>query len=140
MNKVFLIGRLARDPELKFASGSGTAVTTFSIAVDRNFTSQNGQKEADFISIVCFKKLAELVANNLGKGRLIAVSGSLRTSNYVAQDGHKVYKTEVFADEVKFLDWPKDGGSGYRGGEQRGENLPSEDNGFFPVDDDDIPF
>lgn len=140
MNKVFLIGRLTRDPELKFAAGSGNAVTTFSLAVDRNFVSQNGEKEADFINIVCFKKLAELVANNLGKGRLIAVSGSLRTSNYVAQDGHKVYKTDIYADEVKFLDRPKDGGSNYKGGESKGDIAPKSDPDFFPVEDDDIPF
>ena len=140
MNKVFLIGRLTKDPELKFTNGSGVAVATFSIAVDRNYTGQNGQKEADFINIVCWRKLAELVANNLGKGRLVAVSGSIQTRNYQAQDGHKVYITEVVADEVKFLDWPKDGGSGFRGGESRSDIAPSENNDFFPVDDDDIPF
>jgi single-strand DNA-binding protein len=140
MNKVFLIGRLTRDPELKFATGSGNAVATFSIAVDRTFTSQNGQKEADFLNIVCFKKTAEFVANNLGKGRLIAVSGSLRTSNYVAQDGHKVYKTDIYGDEIKVLEWPKDGASANRGGESRGEVSPSNGNDFFPVEDDDIPF
>jgi single-strand DNA-binding protein len=140
MNKVFLIGRLTKDPELKFTNGSGIAVSTFSLAVDRNFTSQSGQKEADFISVVCWRKLAEHVANNLGKGRLVAVAGSIQTRNYQAQDGHKVYITEVVADEVKFLDWPKDGGSANRDGESRGENVPSENTGFFPVEDDDIPF
>lgn len=141
MNKVFLIGRLTKDPELKFTTGSGVAVATFSIAVDRGFTNQDGQKEADFINIVCWKKLAEHVANNLGKGRLVAVSGAIRTRNYVAQDGRKVYVTEVNADEVKFLDWPKDGGQGgYRGGESRGDSSQSNDGGFMPVDDEDIPF
>lgn len=142
MNKVFLIGRLARDPELKFTNGSGVAVATFSLAVDRSFTGADGKKEADFISIVCWRKLAELVANNLGKGRLVAVSGTIQTRNYLAQDGRKVYITEVVADEVKFLDWPKDGGSGsgYRGPESRGDEPPTENNGFFPVEDDDIPF
>ena len=140
MNKVFLIGRLTRDPELKFATGSGNAVATFSLAVDRNYTGQDGKKEADFLNIVCFKKTAEFVANNLGKGRLIAVSGSLRTSNYVAQDGHKVYKTDIYADEIKILEWPKDGVSGNRSGESKGEVSPSTGNDFFPVEDDDIPF
>jgi len=140
MNKVFLIGRLTRDPELKFTTGTGVAVATFSIAVDRNYTSQTGQKEADFISIVCWRKLAEHVANNLGKGRLVAVSGSIQTRNYQAQDGHKVYITEIIADEVKFLDWPKDGGPGNRGGDSRNEGSPSGGPEFFPVEDDDIPF
>jgi single-strand DNA-binding protein len=141
MNKVFLIGRLTKDPELKFTTGSGAAVATFSIAVDRTFTKQDGQKEADFLNIVCWNKLAELVANNLGKGRLVAVSGQIRTRNYQAQDGRKVYVTEIIADEVKFLDRPKDGGQGnYRAGESRGEFAPSNENEFLPVDDEDIPF
>lgn len=144
MNKVFLIGRLARDPELRFTAGTGIAVANFTIAVDRNFSGQNGQKEADFIPVICWRKLAELVANNLGKGRLVAVAGSIRTSSFQAQDGTKKYKTEVYADEVKFLDWPnKDGGSGFKGGFNQGESQQntSDDSGFFPVDgDDDIPF
>jgi single-strand DNA-binding protein len=135
MNKVILIGRLTRDPELSFTPGSGTAVTKFSIAVDRNYTGQDGKKEADFINIVCWRKLAEIVKNNLSKGRLVAVTGSLRTSNYQAQDGHKVYKTEIYADEVKFLDKPKNG---------QNSNEPTDNSGysdgFIPVDDDDVPF
>lgn len=142
MNKVFLIGRLARDPELRFTAGSGVAVANFSLAVDRGFVGQNGQKEADFIPVICWRKLAELVANNLGKGRLVAVSGSIRTSSYQAQDGTKKYKTEVYADEVKFLDWPnKDGGSGFKGGPSQEVSHGNDDSGFFPIDgDDDIPF
>lgn len=141
MNKVILIGRLTKDPELKFTNGSGVAVATFSIAVDRGFTGQDGQKEADFINIVCWRKLAENVANNLGKGRLVAVSGAIRTRNYQGNDGRKVYVTEVVADDVRFLDWPKDGAQGgYRGGESRGEFSPSDSTDFFPVNDEDIPF
>jgi single-strand DNA-binding protein len=105
MNKVILVGRLTKDPELKFLPGTGTGVCNFSLAVDRP---GKDKKEADFIPVVCWNKLAELVANNLSKGRLVAISGSIRTSNYQAQDGTKRYKTEVYADEVKFLDWPKD--------------------------------
>lgn len=132
MNKVFLIGRLAKDPELKFTTGSGIAVSIFTLAVDRSFVGQDGKKEADFISIVCWRKLAELVTNNLGKGRLVAVSGSIQTRNYLAEDGRKVYITEVVADEVKFLDWPKDGTS---------SKKENDTNDFFPVEgDDDIPF
>jgi single-strand DNA-binding protein len=142
MNKVFLIGRLARDPELRFTAGSGVAVANFSLAVDRGFTGKDGQKEADFIPVICWRKLAELVANNLGKGRLVAVAGSIRTSSYQAQDGTKKYKTEVYADEVKFLDWPnKDGGSGFKGGSGQEAGHGNDDSGFFPIDgDDDIPF
>lgn len=140
MNKVFLIGRLARDPELKFTTGSGIAVSTFSLAVDRTFTGADGKKEADFISIVCWRKLAELVANNLGKGRLVAVSGTIQTRNYQAQDGRKVYITEVVADEVKFLDWPKDKTSNNNVEQSRGDISSNDTNDFFPVEDDDIPF
>lgn len=140
MNKVMLIGRLVRDPELKFTTGSGIAVTTFTLAVDRNYTDQNGQREADFINIVCWRKLAEVVANNVSKGRLIAVAGSIRVSKYTAQDGSNRYKTEVYADEVKFLDRPKEGGSMPRTGEAPDFGRGAE-TGFMPVEeDDDIPF
>lgn len=134
MNKVFLIGRLTKDPELKFTSGSGVAVAKFGLAVDRNFVDSEGKKQADFINIICWRKLAEHVANHLGKGRLVAVSGSIQTRNYQTQDGRKVYITEVVADEVKFLDWPKNSTNGSN------ENNITSENDFFPVDDDDIPF
>lgn len=141
MNKVILIGRLARDPELRFTPGTGVAVTTFSLAVDRTYVGQSGQREADFISIVCWRKLAELVANNLSKGRLAAVSGSLQTRKYQAQDGSTRYVTEVVADEVKFLDWPKDGSAPNRGTSTQSEHNTDDDTGFFPVEgDDEIPF
>ncbi|TDT63400.1 single-stranded DNA-binding protein [Fonticella tunisiensis] len=129
MNKVFLIGRLTREPELRFTPGTGIAVANFTLAVDRNYVGQDGQKQADFIPVICWRKLAEVVANNLGKGRLVAVSGSIQTSSYQAQDGSKRYKVEVVADEVKFLDWPKD------------NKDDGGVDGFYPVDgDEDIPF
>ena len=142
MNKVILIGRLTRDPELKFTTGTGIAVTTFSLAVDRNYVGQDGQKQADFINIVCWRKLAELVANNLTKGRLVAVSGSIQTRKYQAQDGTTKYITEVVADEVKFLDWAKDGSSNApRENASYGIGNTGSDAGFMPVDgEDDIPF
>lgn len=141
MNKVMLIGRLTRDPELKFTPGTGNAVATFSLAVDRNYVGQSGQREADFINIVCWRKLAEHVANSLGKGRLVAVSGRIETRNYQAQDGSKRYITEIVADEVKFLDWPKEGGSSYKGGATTPERPVESGSGFFPIEEeDDIPF
>jgi single-strand DNA-binding protein len=131
MNHVMLIGRLTRDPELRFTAGSGIAVSHFTLAVDRNYVGQSGQKEADFIPIVCWRRLAEIVANNLSKGRLVAVSGSIRTSKYQAQDGSNRYVTEVYADDVKFLDW----------GNKQNNNVESVgDTDFYPVDGDDIPF
>lgn len=142
MNKVVLIGRLTKDPELKFGAGTGVAVTNFTLAVDRSYVGADGQKQADFINIVCFRKLAEHVANNLGKGRLVGVSGSIQTRKYQAQDGTNRYATDIVADEVKFLDWPKDSTSGHR--ETRASNdsdYNAADNTFSPIDgEDDIPF
>lgn len=137
MNKVVLIGRLTKDPELRFTAGSGIAMATFTLAVDRNFVNQSGQREADFINIRCWRKLAELVANNLSKGRLVAVSGSIQTGKYTAQDGTTRYTTEVVADEVKFLDRANKEGSSPSGP----QGNDGSDEGFFPVEgDDDIPF
>lgn len=142
MNKVVLIGRLTKDPELRFTAGSGIAVATFTLAVDRNFVGQSGQREADFINIRCWRKLAELVANNLSKGRLVAVSGSIQTGKYTAQDGTTKYTTEVVADEVKFLDrGNKEGASPFREPSAGGQGQHGADADFFPVEgDDDIPF
>lgn len=142
MNKVILIGRLTRDPELKFTTGTGIAVTTFSLAVERNYVGQSGQREADFINIVCWRKLAEIVANNISKGRLVAVSGSIQTRKYQAQDGSNRYVTEVVADDVRFLDWPKEGNAPSRAVGNVSQDYNKEsDSDFTPIDqDDEIPF
>jgi single-strand DNA-binding protein len=103
MNKVILIGRLTRDPGLKTTS-SGTATTTFSIAVDRNFVNQQtGQREADFINCVAWRKQAENIARYCTKGTQVAVEGRIQVRNYDAQDGTKRYVTEVICDNVTFL-------------------------------------
>lgn len=106
MNQVVLIGRLVRDPELRY-SRNGIAVTTFTLAVDRPFISQNGDK-VDFIDIVTWRKLAEVVANNLQTGRLVAVIGSLQIRSYDDQNGIRRKAAEVVANQVKFLDYAKD--------------------------------
>ena len=103
MNKVFLIGRLTRDPELRYTT-SNIATATFSIAVNRNFTNQNGEREADFINIVVWRKQAENVKNYLTKGSQVAIDGRIQTRTYDGQDGQKRYVTEVVADNVQFLD------------------------------------
>ena len=102
MNKVILIGRLTRDPELRYTS-SNVPTATFSVAVDRNFTNQNGEREADFINIVVWRKQAENCKNYLTKGSQVAIEGRIQTRNYDGQDGKKVYVTEVVADNVQFL-------------------------------------
>ena len=102
MNKVILIGRLTRDPELRTIA-SGNATTSFTIAVNRNFTNQNGEREADFINCVAWRKQAENIAKYCTKGSQVAVDGRIQTRNYDAQDGTKRYVTEVIADNVTFL-------------------------------------
>ena len=102
MNKVILIGRLTRDPELRYTS-SNVPTATFSVAVDRPFTSQSGEREADFINIVVWRKQAENCKNYLTKGSQVAIEGRIQTRNYDDKDGKKVYVTEVIADNVQFL-------------------------------------
>ena len=111
MNKCTLIGRLTKDPELKFTPGTGTAVATFTLAVDRRF-SKDGRKEADFIPIVVWGKQAESTANYMTKGKMIGIAGRIQTRTYDAKDGTKRYITEVVAEEVQFLEWSnKDNGT-----------------------------
>ena len=103
MNKVFLIGRLTRDPELRYTS-SNIPVVTFSLAVNRNFTNQNGEREADFINIVVWRKQAENIKNYISQGSQVAIDGRIQTRKYEDQNGQKRYVTEVVADNVQFLD------------------------------------
>ena len=103
MNKVVLIGRLTKDPELRYTH-SNVPTTTFSLAVNRNFTNQNGVREADFINIVVWRKQAETAKKYLSKGSLIAIEGRIQTRNYDGADGKKVYVTEVVADNFEFLE------------------------------------
>ncbi|APF25199.1 single-stranded DNA-binding protein [Clostridium sporogenes] len=148
MNKVVLIGRLTKDPELKFTPGNGTAVANFTLAVDRRF-SKDGQREADFIPIVVWGKQAESTANYMSKGKLMGVSGRIQTRSYEAKDGTKRYITEVIAEEVKFLEWGDKATtdssynnrseSSYQSG-QNFANGNSFDDDIIPVDDGDIPF
>lgn len=132
MNKTVLIGRLTKDPELKFAQGTGNAVTTFTIAVNRRFK-REGQPEVDFIPVVVFGKQAESTANYMTKGKLISVAGSIQTRTYDAKDGTKRYVTEVIADEVSFLEW---------GGKKEENQEIQNENEVTLINDDltDIPF
>lgn len=121
MNKVILIGRLTRDPEMN-TTPSGIANTRFSVAVQRTFTNQNGEREADFINCVAWRKQAENIAKYCSKGSQVAVEGRIQVRNYDAQDGTKRYVTEVIADNVTFL--------GTKGSNQGGGyDTPSNDNG-----------
>lgn len=103
INNVVLVGRLTKDCDLRYTS-SGIAVATFNLAVNRNFTGQNGERETDFISCVVWRKPAETIANYTKKGSLIAVDGRLQTRNYENQQGQRVYVTEVIVENFQFLE------------------------------------
>ena len=104
MNHVVLIGRLTRDPELRYIAGTGTPVANFAIAVDREFSGKDGKKETDFIDIQVWGKSAENCANYIGKGSLVAIQGSLRIDSYQNQAGETRRATRVNANRVQFLD------------------------------------
>lgn len=133
MNKALLIGNLTRDPELR-TSQNGNAVCTFTLAINRRFADQNGNRQADFINVVTFKKNAENCARYLAKGRKCGVVGSIQTRTYDAQDGTKRYVTEILADEVEFLSPSQ---------EQRGDAYEPPETGVPTTpagDDDELPF
>lgn len=131
MNKTELIGRLIKDAELKFLPGSGSAVTTFTLAVSRRFKKE-GQQEADFIPVVVYGKTAEATANYTAKGSLVGVVGRIQTRNYEAKDGTRRYITEVVADEVEFLS---------KSNKNDSEEITNEfQNDITPIDDGEIPF
>ena len=117
LNRIILMGRLTRDPELR-RTGSGTAVTSFSLAVDRDFKSQSGEKETDFIDIVAWRNTAEFVSKYFTKGRMAVVEGRLQIRDWTDKDGGKRRSAEVVADNVYFGDSKRDGGdnSGYNAG------------------------
>ena len=103
MNTTFLLGRLVRDPEVRYTV-TGKVCTQFTLAVDRPFTNQDGQREADFINIVIWGKTAELAGNSLQKGHRVLVRGRIQTRSYDAKDGSKRYVTEVIADSMEFIE------------------------------------
>ena len=134
LNRIILIGRLTRDPELRYTP-QGVPVASFSLAVDRPFANQQGNREADFIDCVAWRKLGETVGNHLTKGRLVAVEGRLQIRSYEAQDGTKRRVAEVICDSVRFLDRPRqDAGPGAEA--PSSEDVPGE----FPLPDDANPF
>lgn len=153
MNSVVLIGRLARDPELRFIPSTGMAVAKFTLAVDREMSREKkqeatsqGKQTADFIGITVFGKQAENCANYLAKGRECAVHGRISTGSYTAQTGEKRYTTDIIADRVEFIG----GAKGQPSPQQErpvqpdssffGDSPDEENDIFQPVDDEDIPF
>ena len=160
LNRVILIGRLTQDPELRY-TGSGTAVASFTLAVDRMRTSQSGERETDFINIVVWQKQAELCAQYLHKGRLAAVDGRLQIRSYENREGQKVRVAEVVAESVRFLDRGDNSSSasssGYSQGPGQSQNASrqapepkrtprfdddpfADDSQSIDISDDDLPF
>jgi len=121
MNRVDLVGRLTRDPELRHTT-SGRAVCQLNLAINRTFTNQNGEREADFINVVVWDKQAENVSKYVTKGRLVSVEGRLQSRSYDDKDGKRVYVTEVIANSVQFL--------------STGNSNGSNNNGSYSVSDD----
>lgn len=126
-----------------FAKGSGTAVCKFTVAVNRRFKKE-GQPDADFLQTTVFGKTAEATANYMVKGSQISISGSIQTSNYMNKDNVRVYKTEIIADEVDFLDSKKKDSASSNSNSNQGGNPNTGSNDFgtdiTPIDDGDIPF
>ncbi|MEX5141797.1 MULTISPECIES: single-stranded DNA-binding protein [Bacteria] len=155
INNLTLVGRLTKDPDLKY-TGNGTAVATFTLAVNRNFTNQSGEREADFINCVIWRKPAETLANYAKKGVLIGVTGRIQTRSYDNQQGQKVYVTEVIADNFQLLESKKADssqntqGSGVSNSQtnnytrnQQNTNSATADpfgNSSIDISDDDLPF
>ena len=133
LNQVVLIGRLTRDPELRYTPGNGVPVATFTLAVDRPFTNQQGEREADFINIVTWRKLAENCANYLKKGSLAAVTGRLQIRSYDDSQGVRRKVSEIVADNVRFLDRG-------RGSDESRTDYDGPDVDDIDISGDDVPF
>ncbi|MFE5473846.1 single-stranded DNA-binding protein [Bacillus safensis] len=149
LNRVVLVGRLTKDPELRYTP-NGTPVATFTLAVNRTFTNQSGEREADFINCVAWRRIAENTANFLKKGSLAGVDGRLATRNYENQQGQRVFVTEVQAESVQFLDSKnKNSNNGVQynqqnqfNNDQYNQQQPPNQPNNNPIDinDDDLPF
>lgn len=121
INRVVLVGRLTKDPELRYTP-SGVPMARFTVAVNRTFANQQGEREADFIGCVAWRKQAENLANFMRKGSLVGIDGRIQTGSYEGQDGKRVYTTDIVADNVQFLE-PRNAGGG---GNQYGGGQPQQ--------------
>lgn len=157
INRVVIVGRLTKDPDLRYTP-NGVPTATFTLAVNRPFTNQQGERESDFIQCVVWRKAAENVANFLKKGSLAGVDGRIQTRNYEGQDGKRVYVTEVLAESVQFLE-PKsrnesennhsntntrqnknNSNTSQNSGFTRMDEDPFSGQGQIDIDDSDLPF
>lgn len=143
INRVILVGRLTKDPEYR-QTPNGVSVATFTLAVNRSFTNSQGEREADFINVVVFRKQAENVSKYLSKGSLAGVDGRIQSRSYENNEGRRVFVTEVVADNVQFLE-PKNNNQQNNQSQQQGQapagNNPfGNDNGINDIDDSTLPF
>ena len=142
INRVILVGRLTKDPEYR-QTPNGVSVATFTLAVNRSFTNSQGEREADFINVVVFRKQAENVNKYLSKGSLAGVDGRIQSRNYENKEGQRVFVTEVVADNVQFLE-PKNNNQQNNQSQQRGQapvgNNPFANDNNANISDDDLPF
>ena len=144
MNKVILVGRLARDPELR-TTQSGINVCSFTVACDRRFQKQGEERQADFISCIAWRQQAEFISKFFTKGMRIALDGSIQTRSWDDNDGNKRYATEVVVDHAEFAQSKTEGTGGYAPTPQAAPaafaSAPSGDiDGFMPVEEEDLPF
>ena len=142
MNKVILIGNIANDPESR-TTQSGIAQCSFRLAVQRRFKGANGERETDFLPVVCWRQTAEFAQRYLAKGRKVAVEGSIQTRSYDAQDGSKRYVTEIIADSVEAVGGREDGAQNAqntRGTQNAQKPVQNRQDEFTEVDDDELPF
>lgn len=139
MNKVILMGRLTKDPELRYTSGNNTAVCSFTLAIDRRFQRQGEERQTDFIQIVAWSKLAEFCGKYFQKGRQVAVTGRIQTRTWDDNEGKRHYVTEVVAEEAYFADSKREGEMPARAAS--GAQNADQADGFYPLEeDDDLPF
>lgn len=153
INRVVLVGRLTKDPEFR-TTPNGVEVTNFTLAINRNFTNANGEREADFINVITFRKQAVNVNEYLSKGKLAGVDGRIQSRSYENQEGRRIFVTEVVADSVQFLEPKNSNGSQQdtyqqqtQSQTQRGQNTKPQGqdpfanvNGPIDISDDDLPF
>lgn len=142
MNKAILMGRLTKDPDVRYTSGTNTMVATFTLAINRRFVKEGEERQADFIQIVAWGKLAEFCNNHFKKGQQVAVIGRIQTRNYDDLDGKRVYVTEVIAEEAYFADSKREVNSTEQilNTSQPIQNSSAPFDMVTPVTDDDLPF
>ncbi len=136
MNQVVLIGRLTKDPEIRYTAQAQMAVARFSVAIDRP-KKPDGEKQTDFPNVVVFGRQAENCERFLGKGRLVGIQGRIQTGSYTKKNGENAYTTDVVANNVEFLDW---GEQKAQKKERRQAPQPDVPDGFAEMEDEDIPF